>query len=523
MLARVSLTAANRPELLPDESLLFVQPNVGLYEGKNKLPNHQNGFAYLTTHRAAYVDNAQPRKYSVAVELKDVDRVEPYAGFLKSSPKITLHLKVNATGSASSTNTSNIPSTPSPTPPQTVTWICPICSFSNPLPSNHVPGLSEAPSCLTCGIKPSPSILTAALNAPPPPPSSSTCPRCTFHNHPSLSSCEICGASLISTAALLETSKIPSNLPPPQPQPPVSQIIKFSFRGGGHGSFLTHLRSALIQRKWLLHSAPPIPRPPPPLPNPPSHASAGIAGLESTISARRNTAIQTLGSGAFEDIDSLRAHGKDLIALAESFKARFNSTPGDGDTVSSSLARSASDITQHLNLISKDQLPSGDEAGWIDELSRQVADFLLTNKILQREGGVMTLIDVFAVLNRARAGIDLISPSDLKKAVDRFSALKLPVRCKKMKSGLVVVRDAGRTEEVVARQVREWLGWDMGVTVRDAAEKFGWSLGVAQEELEEAERRGWVCREVGIEGVRFWGNRFLWRRGEEEEEGAGEG
>jgi hypothetical protein len=45
---------------------------------KYKIPNYQNGFAYLTSHRACYVDNDEPRKYSVAVELKDVDRIEPY-------------------------------------------------------------------------------------------------------------------------------------------------------------------------------------------------------------------------------------------------------------------------------------------------------------------------------------------------------------------------------------------------------------------------------------------------------------
>lgn len=33
MLTRLDLTPANRPQLLPDETLLFVQNEVGLYEG----------------------------------------------------------------------------------------------------------------------------------------------------------------------------------------------------------------------------------------------------------------------------------------------------------------------------------------------------------------------------------------------------------------------------------------------------------------------------------------------------------
>jgi ESCRT-II complex subunit VPS36 len=77
-LQHIDLTTALRPSLLPDEILLFVQDAVGLYEGKYKLPDFQNGQAYLTTHRACYVDNEDPRKKAVAVNLKDVERCEVY-------------------------------------------------------------------------------------------------------------------------------------------------------------------------------------------------------------------------------------------------------------------------------------------------------------------------------------------------------------------------------------------------------------------------------------------------------------
>lgn len=86
----IDLTTALRPSYLPDEVLLFVQDNVGLYEGKFKLPSQQNGQVYLTSHRMCYVDKVEPRKQSVALDLKDVERYEFYAGFLKSSPKVTL-------------------------------------------------------------------------------------------------------------------------------------------------------------------------------------------------------------------------------------------------------------------------------------------------------------------------------------------------------------------------------------------------------------------------------------------------
>jgi hypothetical protein len=132
---------------------LFVQDSVGLYEGKFKIPNYQNGHAYLTSHRVCYVDNQEPRKYSIAIDLKDVERPEFYAGFLKSSAKVTLFpkapkhntLAIRSPKPGYSTPSSSLGSTPpsryatlgraaapSPAPVRdpNATWICPICSLS---------------------------------------------------------------------------------------------------------------------------------------------------------------------------------------------------------------------------------------------------------------------------------------------------------------------------------------------------------------------------------------------------------
>ena len=100
-LKHIDLTTALRPSYLPDEVLLFVQDNVGLYEGyvhswfhykdnmqnqaahienssRYKIPDHQNGQVYLTSHRICYVDNDDPRKNSTAIDLKEVDRIDFY-------------------------------------------------------------------------------------------------------------------------------------------------------------------------------------------------------------------------------------------------------------------------------------------------------------------------------------------------------------------------------------------------------------------------------------------------------------
>lgn len=48
----------------------------GVIERKYKIPNCQQGYAYLTSLRVCYVDEKDPRKNSVALDLREVDRVE---------------------------------------------------------------------------------------------------------------------------------------------------------------------------------------------------------------------------------------------------------------------------------------------------------------------------------------------------------------------------------------------------------------------------------------------------------------
>ncbi|KAF2180480.1 Vps36-domain-containing protein [Zopfia rhizophila CBS 207.26] len=597
-LHQLDLTTALRPSLLPEETLLFVQDAVGLYEGKYKIPQYQNGQAYLTSHRACYVDNDEPRKCSVAINLKDVERPEFYAGFLKSSPKITLHPKPSKRLSLSTrpSNASQSPSSatperhgspmrslapsPAPAPASSATWICTICSFSNPVPPNFDPATANAhtplPPCLNCGIKPqlvhvvkaaiaammnrqSPSQQNAshgALSSGASPAngnfgSSATasflCPRCTFQNHPSLLICEMCGASLLSAAdKRLEVAKSIGRSESPGPslnnstlKDETIECIKFSFRGGGEKIFYERLKNALVQRKWLLQSAPPIPKPRPSSGAyddgyssntdqsnryPDRNKVVGIAGLERRgLEQRKNNEVM-IGS-AFEDLEALMTSAKEIIALAEQFASQANLGTNGNSEADALVSQSAS----VLGLVTtKDMLGSGSESLYVSELSRNLAEWLTddTRGILKKEGGIMTLVDLWAVFNRARGGVELVSPTDFEKAARMWEKLKLPVRLRRFKSGLLVVQGVDGTDEKTIASLLAWLRelhneppltevpWDWrtygrGVTAQETAEKFGWSVGVATEELEMAEENGALCREQGLDGLRFWENWLL--------------
>jgi len=228
--------------------------------------------------------------------------------------------------------------------------------------------------------------------------------------------------------------------------------------------------------------------------------------------------------GAFEDLEALMTSAKEIIALAEQFASQANLGTNGGLEASALASQSAS----ALGLVTtKDMLGSGSasESLYVSELSRNLAEWLTddTRGILRREGGIVTLVDLWAVFNRARGGVELVSPADFEKAARMWDTLKLPVRLRKFKSGLLAVQGRDRTDEKTITSLLAWLktfhqeppaaevAWDWqtfgrGVTAQETAERFGWSVGVATEELEMAEQAGALCREQGIDGFRFWEN-----------------
>lgn len=595
-LRQLHLTTALRPSLYDDESLLFVQDGVGLYEGKFKIEHYQSGHAYLTSHRVCYVDNADPRKFSVAVDLKDIERTEYYAGFFKSSPKITLlprpstRLSQSIRSPAPKYSTASdallqplppgfqsMSQAPAPARDSNSTWICPICGFSNPVPSNFDPSTANQhtplPPCQACGISPPLAHLikasiagmsnraTGAVPSPQRDPTaadglattstrgSNQCPRCTFQNHSSLTICEICGAPLqpsLIPRSMLEGSR------PESPGPSNAIIgdetietIKLSFRAGGDKVFLDKVRSALVQRQWILQSAPPIPRPgpspshgsshlfPPPAGTPPrspmpQQSIIGIAGLEQRGLTLRKTNEEVMGS-AFNDLEALKTSAKEVIAMAEQFAKQ-----GHGNN-STEAQRLLSDSVSALGLVTttKDMFGPGSSSDtlYITELSRNLAEFLTDDRrgVLRHEGGIMSLVDLWAVFNRrTRNGIELVSPLDFEKAATAWDTLHLPIRLRRFKSGLRVVQERSRTDEKTIASLLVWLrepqskssslasddnpmvpAFGRGVTAQETAERFGWSVGVAAEELEMAEETGALCRDQCLDGTRFWENHFM--------------
>ncbi|XP_032171058.1 vacuolar protein-sorting-associated protein 36-like isoform X1 [Mustela erminea] len=82
------------------------------------------------------------------------------------------------------------------------------------------------------------------------------------------------------------------------------------------------------------------------------------------------------------------------------------------------------------------------------QLAKQLAGMLQAP--LEERGGIMSLTEVYCLVNRAR-GMELLSPEDLVNACKMLEALKLPLRLRVFDSGVMVIElHSHKEEEMVA-------------------------------------------------------------------------
>lgn len=341
----------------------------------------------------------------------------------------------------------------------------------------------------------------------------------------------------------------------------------------------------------------------------------GIHGLQLSDESKREHNRLVLGAG-IEGLAELMTRAKELVKLSEDYAKYL--AQSDTSSMSSSASQHARQSlmysTQALGLsstvVTKDLVASDNSKLYYGELARQLAEFLTDNKqwhastndiydssshnpgnsgssshsrpssspgmtytsVLDREGGIITLFDLYAVYNRAR-GVSLVSPKDLYNACCVMEKLRLPIMLRKFRSGLLAVQESYKTPEVISRNLLKWMrsrgeeyrkkkveelrvdmfskGYDVdslgslnqgetattrhksnksvfesskeaqellatiepyngtGVTSLDVSAKFKWSVMIATEELEVFEERGDLCRDEQVSGTVFYENLIL--------------
>ena len=155
--------------------------------------------------------------------------------------------------------------------------------------------------------------------------------------------------------------------------------------------------------------------------------------------------------------------------------------------------------------------------------ARQVADFLvpkLHTAVQQGGAGMMSLTDVYCLFNRAR-GTNLISPEDLREACHLLDTLHIGLQQRVFPSGVTVLQltkfslsnnDNNNDNETMKQKILQLCP----CTAFEASHHLHLSPLLTLEQLEEAERLGWLCRDICLSSssatlgstITFYSNRF---------------
>ncbi|KAH7653986.1 ESCRT-II complex subunit VPS36 protein [Dioscorea alata] len=214
---------------------------------------------------------------------------------------------------------------------------------------------------------------------------------------------------------------------------------------------------------------------------------------------------------AFQDLNALMSKAKEMVMLAEKMRQKLLSGPSSHANSNDEDIGSKQDIQDWLLSVGIVSPVTKESAGALyhQQLSRQLADFVKLP--LEKAGGVIALIDVYCLFNRAR-GTELISPEDLLQACAIWEKFDVPIMLRKFDSGVMVIQNKAHSdEEVLARITALAMKPDalrMGISSTDAALILGIAPAMAKEHLLTAESKGILCRDVSPDGFRFYINLF---------------
>ncbi|KAJ8645580.1 hypothetical protein MRB53_007328 [Persea americana] len=214
---------------------------------------------------------------------------------------------------------------------------------------------------------------------------------------------------------------------------------------------------------------------------------------------------------AFQDLNALMSKAKEMVTLAEKMRQKLLSGPTQAAGPNDEEMGSKQEMQDWLLSVGIVSPVTKESAGALyhQQLARQLADFVKVP--LERAGGMIALIDVYCLFNRAR-GTELISPEDLLQACALWEKFDVPVMLRKFDSGVMVIQNKAHSdEEVFARLKTLVLKPDAlrkGISPSDAAMTLGIAPALAKEHLLTAESKGLLCRDISPEGFRFYINLF---------------
>ncbi|KAL5656653.1 hypothetical protein ACJX0J_035972, partial [Zea mays] len=202
---------------------------------------------------------------------------------------------------------------------------------------------------------------------------------------------------------------------------------------------------------------------------------------------------------------------KEMMQLAEKMRLKLlmnSSTESNSNDEEMGSKQDMQDLLLSVGIVSP---VTKETAGALyhQQLSLQLADFVRIP--LEKAGGMMALVDVYCLFNRAR-GTELISPEDLLQACSLWEKVDVPVMLRKFDSGVKVIQTKTHSDEEVFARISSLAqkpdALQKGISPSDAAFTLGIAPALAKEHLLNAENKGLLCRDVSPDGFRFFSNLF---------------
>ncbi|XP_021773399.1 vacuolar protein sorting-associated protein 36-like isoform X2 [Chenopodium quinoa] len=237
----------------------------------------------------------------------------------------------------------------------------------------------------------------------------------------------------------------------------------------------------------------------------------GVAGILRKEQEMWESTDKTL-QDAFQDLNALMSKAREMVKLAERMRQKLLAgSTSQSSNASDEEMSSKEDVQELLLSVGIISPVTKESAGALyhQQLSRQLADFARVP--LERAGGMINLIDVYCLFNRAR-GTELISPDDLLQACTLWEKLDVPIMLRKFDSGVMVIQSKSQSDEEVFGRIRTLVlkteALRVGISASDAAMTLEIAPAMAKEHLLAAESKGLLCRDTSPDGFRFFVNLF---------------
>ncbi|XP_027743507.1 vacuolar protein-sorting-associated protein 36 isoform X2 [Empidonax traillii] len=267
--------------------------------------------------------------------------------------------------------------------------------------------------------------------------------------------------------------------------------IKLSFKEHGQIEFYRRLSEEITQRRWES-----IPTGQAMQVNKDTQAgrirAVGIVGIERKLEEKR------------KETDKNISEAKEMVELSKSIANKIKEKQGDITEDETIRFKSYLLSMGIANPVTRETYGSGTQ--YHMQLAKQLAGILQTP--LEERGGIMSLTEVYCLVNRAR-GLELLSPEDLVNACKMLESLKLPIRLRIFDSGVMVIELQSHNEEEMVASALETVSEKGSLTADEFAKLVGMSVLLAKERLLLAEKMGHLCRDDSVEGLRFYPNLFL--------------